>query len=273
MEQEEDDFPPEPTAADVATGTSRPARFRPERMLVSAAMECGQNFLIRVCLDESLLSLIGPRERANVSFIDYAKLELPRCPTPEGARSNRDPIPLAALLRYEEYNVSEAYLDGIRKELRRTDLPPGAESATHTDVLVRKNDFSKPISLGTFQEEEEDGPVVVAAVALALPLDFPVPVYLRVLPQVAATLVHHLIKYHGLDTMPAKKQLETLSVLRLAVGPLTTGNAREVLYCAALCAPEHPRAQFGAPAATPASKAYNDLKRREASGPEPGAFF
>jgi hypothetical protein len=257
---------PEPTADDIARGTSRPAEFRPEYMLVSAAMDCGQNFLIRVCLDESLLGLIGPEERAHVSFIDYTKLELPRRPA-----SDRDPIPLAALLQYEDYNVSEAYLDSIRQELRRTDLPDGAASTTHTDVLVRKNDFSKPISLATFQEEE--GPVVVAAVALALPSDFPVPVYLRVLPQVAATLVHHLIKYHGLDTMPAQKQLETLSVLRLAFGPLTPGNARELLFCAAVCAPEHPRAEFGAPAATPASKAYNELKRREALGAHPNALF
>jgi hypothetical protein len=261
------DMPEEPTAADFELGTTRPSKFHPERIFFNSAIDHGQNFVIAAVVDQSLLSLVGPQERATVPFFPYTKLELPRCP---GATEAHEPIPLAALLEYEKYNITETYLDALRQELRR----PDAGADTHTDVLVFKNGHGDDVTLKTFPD------ATVAAVALALPSDYPIPVYLRVLPQITHALLGRLIAFHGLQTMDAATQLETLSVLRLAYGPVTPGNVREVLYCAALCGPEHPAARSAAPAATRAAASYRTLKTKQAMAPlrvdqdgQLGAYF
>jgi hypothetical protein len=259
----------EPTAEEI--GQVRPGTFRPENVLAAEAMRLGRNYIIRVCKDPDLAGLIGRRERDTIPFVAYQKLELPRRPGWE-EEEEEEVIPLSALLHYSDYNVSDAYLDGIRQELTRTDYV--GESKTHTDVLVRVDDFKDPagVAIATFSDPANNGePVTVVAVALALPSDYPIPVNLRVLPQVAGRLIHHLLAYHRLGEMPAETQLRRHSVLRLAFEPLRAGNAREMLYCAAICAPDHPAAQMGMPNFdSSAFRDYMAIMQKEAEVNLPG---
>lgn len=247
----------EPTVEEVNAGATRPAPpFRPEHVISNEIALQGQKFFIRICHDPSLLELIDTSERNRVPFVKYKKLELPRVP---GGVSNADPIPLSALGEYAAFGISDNYLAALRKEITRNDYK--GTRKTHTDVIVRLKDFQKVSGVARFTRPDPHVPtgasVTIIATALALPEERAVAVQLTVLPHVARRLVHHLIACLDLAIMDGKKQLEELSVIRFAYGPLHKGNSREVLYCATVCSPEHPAAAVGMP--TIGSPAYSDF--------------
>lgn len=254
LEEEANVHIPEPTKEEL--GTTRPAPFHPMNVVVDEVTHQGKNFFIRVCVDKSLLELITASERETVPHIEYKKLEMPRNKVTKG-----EPLTMEAVLAYADFNASDAYVDSVRKELLRSDYK--GTSGMYTDVLVGAETYKKADGIAMMTRPDPQVPnnavVTVAAVALTLPAQRKVHVYLRVLPQIARRLVHHLLTYHRLPEMDQDKQLRDFSVIRV----VHERRGREVLFCAALCSPEHPAAEHGMPTiGTPAFDAYGKLMRK-----------
>lgn len=247
MADGDDDFLDEPTEV----GLVRHVPFKPERVFLSAAMEHGAQYVLNIGREARFAEQLAGED---VPLFPYEKLELPRDPQ----RKKKDPLSLDAIALYADYDASDEYLDALREELRR---PDGREGATHTDVLVRERAYAMKVPVHRIDGAD------VFAVGLSLPSDYPVPVYTRVLPELTHCLLHNLIEYHQLAGLTPKEQLTHWSTLAISDGPLTPGNPRERLYCAALLPLDAgPRLEGTLTLQNPAMHKYRKL---EAWGSEP----
>ncbi len=131
-------------------------------------------------------------------FFEYLKIEVP-C-SPGALAGGKEVIPADYLALYKSYGSTEAQLDVVRGVLRR-----GYMKGTHTDILVRPEALKVALPVGPCYVDGTNKQMVhIAALALQIPSDYPVPVLLKVVPLVMMCLVKKLLEHHEVKAFDRK---------------------------------------------------------------------
>jgi hypothetical protein len=170
------------------------------------------------------LGALFPLHEWTPPYIEYKRLEIPCSP---GASDNgREVIPEEFLRIYAEYGTREAYLGTLRTILRRPDM-----LTTHTDVLCKPTVVETRLPVADVPDPDNPGKkMAVAAFAVQLPMDFPLPFLLGTTPHMVKCLVDNLRRHLKLDSLSESSRLLNYSFLRFAASTGRAGTNDQVLY-------------------------------------------